>query len=103
MRESFLGGFLLAAYGDQKCMDGCERRGTSSVSVVRNSEGPLLGGWPRFSGVRNVLLLEYFQSVPGTRPLFGGRPLFRGGGGGGGVRYGGLHCIPLVTRMLCMC
>ena len=42
MREHFVGGFLLAAYGDQKCIvaKGAGRR----VSVVRNSEGPLLGG-----------------------------------------------------------
>ena len=50
MLESLIvGGFLLAAYGDQKCMvaKGAERRLGLLFGIRR----------VRFSGVRNVLLL----------------------------------------------
>ena len=43
MRESFCGRFFAGRLWGTK-MYGCEGRGMSSVSVVQNSEGPLLGG-----------------------------------------------------------
>ena len=44
MRESLVCGRVFAGHLWRTKMYGCEGCGTSSVSVVQNSGGPLLGG-----------------------------------------------------------
>ena len=82
-------GFLLAAYGEQKCM------------VAKGAGGrpcPLFGIWGSASRgfimyytsrVVSILIMYYTSRVVSIR--YRNTAAFRGGGGGG-VRYGGLHC-----------
>ena len=65
-------------------MYGCEGRGTSSVSVVQNSEGPLLVG-SQYTISRVVLIRSWNTAVVRRLAAFWG------------VCYGRLHCSSIVA------